>query len=222
MMAGVPGEGRLICETFEQKGFHPLLKWLNPPPSWNIDAEHGRLLLETAGETDFWQRTHYGFRADNGHFLHAEVGGDGEVSATIRAWPVHQYDQAGLMVRSNEDCWLKASAEYERGKPNQLGAVVTNHGYSDWSLQAFPGASPISYCLRVRWEGSDFFVEQAPAEAGPWQLMRVAHLFRTPDRPLLCGIYACSPKAAGFRVEFRSLRIQEFVTATTDLSVDRG
>jgi hypothetical protein len=201
-------ERRFISETFEQETLNPLLQWLNPPPSWKVDRERARLIVETAAETDFWQRTHYGFRADNGHFLHASVNGDGEIAATVLAMPAHQYDQAGLMIRCSEDCWLKASVEYEPEGPSQLGAVATNNGYSDWSLQNFSGTGALSYALRVRWEGNDFFVEHAPSETGPWKLLRVAHLFRQSGDPLLCGIYACSPKASGFRAEFSSLRVQ--------------
>ena len=49
--------------------------------------------------TDFWQGTHYGFRVDNGHALLAEIGGDFALETRVRTQPVHQYDQAGLMVR---------------------------------------------------------------------------------------------------------------------------
>jgi uncharacterized protein len=207
IMAGVQIERGSICETFGQETLDPRLQWLNPPAAWRMDAARSRLLVAPDGETDFWQRTHYGFRADNGHFLHAEVTGDGMISATVAAAPEHQYDQAGLMVRASESCWLKASVEYEPNGPSQLGAVVTNNGYSDWSLQDFPCAGILSYCLRIRWEGDDFFVEHAAAEGEVWRLLRVAHLFRNPSLPLLCGIYACSPKKAGFHAEFGSLRI---------------
>jgi hypothetical protein len=68
MMAGVRMEHRLICETFDRQTLHPCLKWFNPPPSWRVDAVRSRMLAEPGAETDFWQRTHYGFRADSGHF----------------------------------------------------------------------------------------------------------------------------------------------------------
>ncbi len=207
-MAGGPMESFLIHETFKGENLHPSLEWLNPPASWRVDTARSRLLVESSAGTDFWQRTHYGFRADNGHFLYAEVVGDGEVAATVLAMPAHQYDQAGLMVRASEDCWLKTSVEYEPDGPSQLGVVVTNNGFSDWSLQAYPDTGTPAYCLRVRWEGDDFFVEQRADENGPWRLLRVAHLFRTPGLPWSCGIYACSPKGSGFNVEFSGLRIQ--------------
>jgi hypothetical protein len=53
----------------------PGLAWWNPPPHWHIDRTARVLVVEPAAETDFWQRTHYGFRNDSGHFLHLEAAG---------------------------------------------------------------------------------------------------------------------------------------------------
>jgi regulation of enolase protein 1 (concanavalin A-like superfamily) len=208
IMAGGPMESFLIHETFKGGNLHRSLEWLNPPASWRVDTARSRLLVEPSAATDFWQRTHYGFRADSGHFLHAEVVGDGELAVTVLAMPAHQFDQAGLMVRLSADCWLKTSVEYEPDGPSQLGVVVTNNGFSDWSLQDFTGAGTLSYSLRVRWEGDDFFVEHRTDENGPWHLLRVAHLFRKAGLPWRCGIYACSPQGSGFQAEFSDLRIE--------------
>eukprot|EP00939_MAST-03C_sp_MAST-3C-sp1_P002699 g2699.t1 len=51
--------------------------------------------------------------------------------------PVSQFDQAGIMVRVDDDCWVKAGVEYTDGMP-RLSCVVTNEGYSDWSTQVWP------------------------------------------------------------------------------------
>jgi regulation of enolase protein 1 (concanavalin A-like superfamily) len=80
---------------------------------------------------DFWQRTHYGFEADNGQILFAPVAGDFVLATQVRFHPVHQYDQAGLMVRVSPSGWLKTSAEYEPIGPSRLAAVVTNDTSSD-------------------------------------------------------------------------------------------
>ncbi len=125
----------------------------------------------------------------------------------VRFRPVHQYDQAGLMVRLSPACWLKTSVEYEPGAPSRLGAVVTNAGYSDWSTQEFPGDRGETW-LRIRREGTDYIVD-ASDDGDRWQQIRMAHLHD--DRPaatVACGLYACSPKAAGFVAEFTSLRIE--------------
>ena len=45
----------------------PGFTWHGPQPVWGFDREG--LFIQPAGGTDFWQRTHYGFSADNGHFL---------------------------------------------------------------------------------------------------------------------------------------------------------
>jgi uncharacterized protein len=197
----------LLSETFDDGAIHPL-QWLNPPSVWRIDPARSCLIVEPDTETDFWQRTHYGFRSDNGHLLGAEVSGNVIVTARIRSYPAHQYDQAGLMVRFSSDCWLKTSVEFYPDSPSQLGVVVTNSGYSDWSLEDFPYGGELSYCLRIRRNGEDFQVEHATNENGPWRLMRVAHLFAEPGHPVLAGFYACSPKALGYRAEADFLRIE--------------
>ena len=125
-----------LNERFNGPALDVRLRWLNPPPAWSL--EPAGLMVRPAAETDFWQQTHYGFRADNGHFLYLEVAGDFSVTTKVRFHPAHLYDQAGLMVRVGPSCWIKTSVEYEAKGPCKLGAVVTNHGYSDWSLQDFP------------------------------------------------------------------------------------
>jgi uncharacterized protein len=119
----------------ERFGAHldPRLTWHCAPPRWQLGPEG--LRFGTMAGTDFWQGTHYGFRVDNGHALLAEIGGDFALETRVRTQPVHQYDQAGLMVRLTPECWLKTSVEHEPGAPSRLGAVITNDGWSDWSTQ---------------------------------------------------------------------------------------
>ncbi len=213
-----------INETFGSETFSSLLSWHNPPAQWRVDRLRSRLVMEPDARTDFWQRTHYGFRAGSGHLLKAEVPGDAVISSKFQSYPVHQYDQAGLMVWFSDDCWLKTSVEFELDGTSQLGAVVTNQGYSDWSMQDFtlpkaagnasaPGATAstgvvLSYCLRIRRTGEDFAVEYRPTEDRAWKLLRLAHLLPAPDRTCFGGVYACSPQDGGFRVEVEYLRIE--------------
>ena len=91
-----------INETFDKPTFDPRLTWFNPPQIWRID--NSSLIVEPDAKTDYWQRTHYGFVADNGHFLFTEVEGDFIVTTKVRFNPAHQYDQAGLMVRLSAQC----------------------------------------------------------------------------------------------------------------------
>lgn len=195
-----------LNERFEGPGLDPRLSWHCPPPQWRLDPAGG-LLIETAGGTDFWQRTHYGFQADNGHFLFTPVSGNFVLATHVRFHPVHQYDQAGLMVRISPSCWLKTSVEYEPDGPARLGAVVTNDGWSDWSTQNFPPDYPEIH-LRIRREGADYVVESSVSGAN-WTQLRMAHLHEDqPAQPVACGVYACSPKTAGYRAYFEYLRIE--------------
>lgn len=190
-------------EPFDGPALAPGLAWCCPPARWSI--RDSALVVEPDPGTDYWQRTHYGFSADNGHFLCLAQDGDFVLSTRVRFWPVHQYDQAGLMVRVSPDSWIKTSVEYEPDAPSRLGAVVTSHGFSDWSTQNAPeGVRELA--LRLVREGDDCTVEFLDGER--WTQIRVAHLHNPGGLAVQAGIYACSPKGAGFRAEFDFLRVQ--------------
>lgn len=185
----------------------PRLTWRDEPSRWRLDREARCLRIEPDAATDFWQRTRDGFEADNGHFLHLRATGDFVLTTKVTSHPVHQYDQAGLMVRISPACWVKTSVEFEPDDSNRLGAVVTNAQYSDWSTQ--PVAKEISTVwFRVRAEASDCIVE-ASLDGQDWQQVRVARLLERPSvEAVACGLYACSPKAAGYEAEFSFLSFQ--------------
>ena len=182
----------------------PNLHWHCEPKKWSFDAPEHALRIEPDAATDFWQKTHYGFDADNGHVLYANLAGDFVMTARVHSRPAHQYDQAGLMVRLSPECWLKTSIEYEPEEPNRLGVVVTTHGYSDWSTQSVP-SGPSDLWLRVRREGDDYIVESS-WDGQRWEQIRMGHLAdEKGGATIAAGVYACSPKGAGFVAEFREL-----------------
>jgi len=183
------------------------VRWHAEPARWALlgNGPAQRLRIEPEAQTDFWQRTHYGFRADNGHALLAELAGDVVLTTHVRFFPAQQYDQAGLMVRLSAECWLKTSVEHEPGRAGRLGAVVTNHGYSDWSTAPFDGDE---VWLRVRRESADYVVD-ASRDGRAWEQIRMAHLAEDDgQRSVAAGVYACSPKAAGFAAEFTTLELR--------------
>jgi regulation of enolase protein 1 (concanavalin A-like superfamily) len=194
-------------DSFTDNQLPPLFRWHCEPRRWSFGK--GRFRIEPDAPTDFWQRTHYGLRADNGHFLYREMDGDFVLSARVSFYPVHQYDQAGIMVRISADCWLKSSVEFEPSGPSRLGAVVTNHGYSDWSTQDFPpGAGQV--WLRVRREADDYLIEES-GDGAQWSQLRIAHLHNGGGIAAACGVYACCPKSSGFACEFTELLIADTV-----------
>ena len=199
-----------LDEHFNYEHLDDRLQWLHPPARWRVAIEDSALIVDPDAPTDFWQKTRYGFEADNGHLLYAAVEGDFMMTVNVHFHPAHQYDQAGLMVRVDENCWLKTSVEYEPEESPKLGVVVTNAGYSDWSMQDFDG-NHNEIWLRVSKRGNDCIVDFSP-QGVEWTPLRVAHL-HTKASIAQCGLYACSPKAAGFRAVFHSLQI-----ATSEVS----
>lgn len=195
-----------VRESFDKPLLDQRLRWHGEPGSWSIDPARRCLRIEPTGGTDFWRKTHYGFEADNGHLLFAEVTGDFVLTTRVSFHPVNQYDQAGLMVRLSPSCWLKTSVEYEPEGASRLGAVVTNDGWSDWSTQDFP-ADRRTVGLRIGRRGGDYLVEAALDE-GDWRQIRLAHLQEDREGASVgAGLYACSPKGSGFVAEFDFLHI---------------
>ena len=128
------------------------------------------------------------------------------MTTKVTTHPRNQYDQAGLMVRLSPACWLKTSVEFEPDEPNRLGAVVTNAQYSDWSTQPVPKTVDTVW-FRVQVTGADCLVESS-FDGQAWQQLRLAHLSeRAGAGPVSCGLYACSPKAAGLEADFHYLTV---------------
>jgi regulation of enolase protein 1 (concanavalin A-like superfamily) len=193
-----------LQERFTEAALDPRLRWHCEPPRWRIDPAVPCLRIQTGAGTDFWQRTHYGFEADNGHFLYLRAAGDFVMTTKVTSRPVHQYDQAGLLVRMSPACWVKTSVEFEPDGPNRLGAVVTNGQYSDWSTQ--PLAKDVrTVWFRIRAEENDYIVDTS-FDGNRWEQIRMARLLERPSTSsVACGVYACSPKAAGYEAEFAFL-----------------
>jgi regulation of enolase protein 1 (concanavalin A-like superfamily) len=195
-----------LTQLFDGNVLDERLTWYCEPPRWSVNPAERTLQVEPAAHTDFWQKTHYGFEADNGHFLSLPVVGDFILTTHVRFNPAHQYDQAGLMIRLSPDCWLKTSVEYEPDGPNRLGAVVTNGGYSDWSTQDFPEERREIW-LRVRRETPDYLVESAD-DGRHWTQIRMARLLGDQaGLSVAAGLYACSPKERGFVAQFTLLHV---------------
>lgn len=196
-----------LLENFSDSSLSSRLSWHCEPSNWRVDHGTRCLRVRPDGETDFWQRTHYGFEADNGHFLYLQATGDFVLTTKVTSHPAHQYDQAGLMVRLSPACWLKTSVEFEPEGSNRLGAVVTNAQYSDWSTQ--PLAKEVrTVWFRVRAEGNDYIVESS-LSGEHWEQIRMARLLERPlSASVSCGVYACSPKSAGFEAVFSFLRFE--------------
>ena len=86
------------------------MEWRSEPRQWQALPD-GMQLTTDAG-TDFWRHTHYGFVRDDGHFRFETVHRDFELEVTIAGDYRDQYDQAGLMVRTDDAQWIKCGIEF--------------------------------------------------------------------------------------------------------------
>jgi hypothetical protein len=159
--------------------------------------------LRTQPDTDFWQRTHYGFRRDNGHCLLKPVTGDFAIQVKTTFQPEAQYDQCGLFARVDGENWIKCSTEFEDARHSRLGSVVTNLGYSDWASQDIATVDTVWYRMSRR--GDDFLIEHS-ADGEAWRQMRICHLHHATET-LHVGVYACSPVGEGFTCTFSDLSL---------------
>jgi regulation of enolase protein 1 (concanavalin A-like superfamily) len=107
------------------------------------------------------------------------------------------YDQAGVMVRVDEQTWIKAGVEMTDGTPH-LGAVVT-HGHSDWSMAPVPEYAGREVTVRASRSG-DAVTIRARCANGPWRMVRLAPL--APEVTAFAGPFCCSPQREGLRVRF--------------------
>lgn len=173
-------------------------RWLNEPSAWSFGDDG--LAFTTEAQTDFWQRTHYGFRRDDGHAFVLEVENDLTLEAEVDTSPTAQYDQCGLLCRIDSDTWAKCSVEYEEPGHRRLGSVVTRGGFSDWATQDVNSLTRVRYRLDRR--GADLrFSWRTDAD---WHQMRIAHL---EGGPALVGVYGCSPVGHGFACRVRGLEV---------------
>lgn len=135
------------------------LFWVHQPNEYVI--EDNRIEIVTEPNTDFWQRTYYGFRNDNAPALLMSTE-QSYFSFTVKAdFPSKQrFDQCGVIIYQNSDNWFKASIEYENAEFQRLGSVVTNHGYSDWATTDISADNKTMY-YRLSRRQSDFCIENS-------------------------------------------------------------
>jgi regulation of enolase protein 1 (concanavalin A-like superfamily) len=178
--------------------------WLNAPVASSFGADG--LRITTGRDTDFWQRTHYGFRRDDGHFYYTTSAEDFCCTARLQFSSTTQYEQCGLMVRVDAENWIKCSIEYESPTLSRLGSVITNLGYSDWATQDI--ASDVGEMhYRIQRHGADFLLEYA-FDGRRFSQMRMAHLHKG-EGLVMVGVYACSPKSDRFECVVKRLSLSK-------------
>jgi regulation of enolase protein 1 (concanavalin A-like superfamily) len=168
--------------------------WLNPPVK--VVREISHLKVTAVHESDFWRNTSYGFVHDSGHALLTEFPAHSSMEVSFILDYTGQFDQAGIIVHSDSQHWIKAGVESADGFP-QVGAVVTSIN-SDWSL------APV-----VHWFGKEVTVRASRttdaltirARCGDDdQLIRLAPI--DASLPMSAGPHCASPVSTSLEVTF--------------------
>jgi regulation of enolase protein 1 (concanavalin A-like superfamily) len=168
--------------------------WLNEPERWTAQGDSLEIVTDKA--TDFWQKTHYGFSRDSGHFLGFRTAEAFTAELRVKCDFQKLYDQAGIMVRIDAEHWVKAGIEFSDGRA-MLSSVLTN-GQSDWATAPYEHDAG-DFWMRVTVAGGVLRL-QASADGKIWPLVRLAPF--TKAQSYRVGPMACTPERDGLPVTF--------------------
>lgn len=175
------------------------MKWYNEASAWSGDA--AQLQMTVSPGTDFWRITHYDFIRDSGPFYFTEASRDFEASVKVSGQYRELYHQAGLMIRIDEENWIKTGIEYVDGV-QQVSAVVTRL-VSDWSVVP-RNDNPASIWLKLLRKG-DYVQISYSFDNADFQLLRLAYF--PPGANVQIGLFAAAPGEQSFQVVFEKFTI---------------
>ena len=181
------------------------MQWIYPPKQYSVTADE--IIIKTEPHTDLWQRTYYGFCNDNAPMLQLSTKEEYfSFSVKTQFATKRRFDQCGIVMYLDSDNWLKASIEYQDGKIQRLGSVVTNHGYSDWATTDIPSEVDTMW-YRLSRRGSDYCIE-CSYDGVEYRQMRICHVWEGAEE-IRFGVYACSPEESSFEAKFSRLEVSE-------------
>lgn len=115
-------------------------EWYNDPG--NVRFEEDAMLIYAKNNTDFWQSAQHGISKDNGHFFFCREKDDFILSLKWHINQMEKFSQCGMMLRSDERNWVKASIMNEVGGKNVIMSAMTINGHSD--CVSFPLSEDVS------------------------------------------------------------------------------
>ena len=175
------------------------MQWFNEPESWSI--KNNKLTMQITPQSDYWRISHYGFTVDDAPFLYTTRGGEFEVKVKISGDYKVRFDQAGLMLRTDKENYIKAGIEFVDGKYN-ISCVVTHHT-SDWSVITLDKAIDHIWIKAVRrLDAVEIFYS---FDDKNYTMMRNCHL--ADNTPVMVGMMAACPDGKGFEARFEGFKI---------------
>lgn len=186
-----------------QRGFAQSLEkmqWFNEPDKWEI--KNNTLNMFVTPQSDYWRISYYGFTVDDAPFYYTTYGGEFEVKVKIAGDYKVRFDQMGLMLRIDQENYIKTGIEFVDGKYN-LSTVVT-HKTSDWSVTTLDKTPPFLWIKAVRkLDAVEIFYSY---DDKTYLMLRNAHL--QDNVPVMVGLMAASPDGNGFNAKFESFQVK--------------
>lgn len=178
------------------------MNWFNEPEQWEIKDKNTFSFFVPA-KTDYWRISHYGFTVDDAPFYYATYGGEFEAKVKITGNYVTTFDQMGIMLRIDEENWIKAGVEFVNGKQN-VSAVVT-HKTSDWSVVELEKAPPSIWMKAVRkLDAVEIFYS---LDDKKYTMIRTCYF--KDNCPVMVGLVGACPDGKGFNAVFENFKVTQ-------------
>lgn len=176
------------------------MEWLNEPETWEFN--NSKLTMEVTPQTDYWRITHYGFTIDDGPFYYSQRGGEFEVTAKISGEYKNRFDQMGLMLRIDEENWIKTGIEYIDGIFNY--STVVTHKHSSWNVIELEGKPKAVWIKAIR--RKDAIEISYSLDGTKFTMSNLAYF--PEKRMAMVGMVAASPDGDGFKATFENFKIK--------------
>lgn len=175
------------------------MQWFNEPAKWSI--QNNSLKVAVTPQTDYWRISHYGFTVDDAPFYYATYGGEFEVKVKLTGQYKARFDQMGLMIRIDQQHYIKTGVEFVDGKFN-ISTVVTNKT-SDWSVMPLEKAPPFVWVKAIRrLDAVEIFFSY---DDKTYTMTRNAPL--KDNTPVMVGLMSASPDGQGFEATFEQFTV---------------
>ena len=181
------------------------MEWYNEPDSWTIENE--KLLIDVTPQSDYWRKTLYGFVVDDGPFYYCNRGGEFEVTVKISGEFKSRYDHMGLMLRIDEEHWIKTGIEYVDEVYN-FSTVVTSE-FSSWNVIALNEIPGFVWIKAIRRKNSVEILYSLDGEN--FKLSNLAYF--PAQRTAMVGMMAASPDGEGYKAVFENFKIKHLPDA---------
>ena len=177
------------------------MRWMNEPEKWKQKGDEIKMTCPM--EVDYWRNTLHGFIKDDAPFYWMYVDYNFEARLSMKGKFKYLYDQAGLMLRLDEENWIKLGISHYR---DQLYvSCVFTRGNSDWSTHRLPKTKIEWFHVWVKRRGE---VVECYYSLDNENWIRIRQGYFTDAPRLRVGMMCAAPESAGFKVTFTNFLIK--------------